>query len=190
MVLSAVMGIVCVGLIIFLYIFSGGWKTYGGITGIWRWLSQGGLSNPGQNKRRPIVRNAAPDATEVADVLEDIYREFTDSLYSQNEKLQTQLADTVMELQHVIQALDERVSRLEMTFETRKEEKVPKTDLVTVPESSQKKEPHDMSEPVYFQILDELRKGSSPEKVAARLHVSVDDVKSVLEIMIAPARRK
>lgn len=189
MVLSAVMGIVCIGLIIFLYIFSGGWKTYGGMTGIWKWLSKGGLSNPGQMKGRPTARNM-PDATEVADILEDIYREFTDKLYAQNEKLQSQIADSVVELKHMIRALDARISELEISFDTKTEKKVPVTAPVHEPELPIKKETHELSEPVYFQILDELRKGASPEEVVDRLHVSIDDVKSILDIMVTPERRK
>jgi translation initiation factor 2 beta subunit (eIF-2beta)/eIF-5 len=184
LVLSAIMGIVCIGLIIFLYIFSGGWKSHGGLSGLWRWLSQGGLSNPNvRSKQGPTKR--IPDASEVTEIMEEIYREFTDKLYKQNEDLQEKFAESLSELRQVVQSLENRLSILEKSVWIRDVMEDPiEQKSITI-----HKEESITQEPVYFRILDELRKGRSPEKVASRLGVTIHDVNEVLNIMETPGNK-
>lgn len=184
MVLSAIMGIVCIGLIIFLYIFSGGWKSHGGILGLWKWLSQGGLSNPNVRAKQKTTKKI-PDANEVTDIMEEIYREFTDKLYKQNEDLQEKFAESLSELRQVVQSLENRLSILEKSVWIRDVMEDPiRQESITI----HKEEPI-TQEPIYFRILDELRKGTSPEKVASCLGITIHDVNEVLNIMEAPRNK-
>jgi hypothetical protein len=184
-VLSAIMGIVCILLIVFLYIFSGGWKTYGGAFGIWKWLSQGGLSNPnGRSRRRPVQK--VPEASEFADILEEIYREFTDKLQKQNEEIQSKLDGTITELRRVVRDLENRVSCLEI--QKKAPHKLAATVACAIVQRSEEK-CSPLEEPVYFRILDALRKGMAPGEVANYLKVPLQDVKSVLSIMSTPGNK-
>lgn len=193
---STVMGLVCLALIISLYAFSGGWKTYGGMFGLWKWLKQGGLSNPtpyGQKHGGQRSENVA----EVVDVLDDIYREFVKKLESQTQTLHNAIDHSVLELRSIVETLELRIEKLEQSKP--QEEVSPQTSemLLANTDNSNESSFHpsvnltgqcaSTGEPIYFHILDGICQGSNSAEIAQNLGVTVNDVEMVRRVMEAPS---
>ncbi len=182
MVLSIIMGLVCIALIVLLYIFSGGWKTYGGVSGLWKWLSQGGLSNPSIHKKQNLS-SGKYRSDDVADVLEDIYREFTERVNMQNEELK-KMNESLLLMRSMVVSIEERITILENANNGKPliiNSALEDHNLIALEQLQLE------DEPVYFKILDELRKGSSVEQVAMQLGIPVLEVEKVLRLMDTPS---
>lgn len=172
---TIILAVVCIVLIFVLYIVSGGWKKYGGLLGIVKWIrttSYGGKRDA-STVRRAARTSASSSDEQVVEVLRQIYQEF--------------------EMKY--EKLLERIERLEA-----KNDEVPNLDSHTdlVPEVSIKEEAHHhqhteelgaMSrQDLYFRILDLLESGKTEQEITALLSVDRDDILYVRRIMSDPTQ--
>ncbi len=92
--LTILMGLLSIALIIVLYTITGGWRQYGGLLGIFRWIRSGALSDPTLPSKRSASGSSTMDE-EVAAILEDLY------------------ADLKGDVEQLRLQMEERLSRLE-----------------------------------------------------------------------------
>lgn len=203
---TLILGFVCIILIFVLYIVSGGWRKYGGVFGIFRWLRHGAKigSTPANppfsfSRRDPLsVPNKRSGADEEAiQVLREIYQEF--------EERHRELASRMKTLERANESLQSEIDALKSRPLTAFPGKgisgfVPDGRSLNVPEvqrvvpefavaleaieTGSEMERQDK----YFAILDLLDSGFSEAQIAEQLGVTFEDVAYVQRIMAGPQR--
>lgn len=170
---TIILAVICVVLIFILYIVSGGWKKYGGLLGIVKWIratAYGAKHDPSvipSAGKKPVP---SPDE-QVTVVLRQIYQDFEEKY------------ERLLERIEQLEASSEQMSDLNA-----REEFVAKdTDLQRFLDVEPDDDSISMSrQDLYFRILDLLESGKSEEEIATLLAVDRDDILYVRRIMSGP----
>ncbi|QRF23698.1 response regulator transcription factor [Alicyclobacillus sp. TC] len=211
--LTGAMGLLCAAMVVVLYTSTGGWKQYGGLKGIFRWLRSGALANPQviQAKESPQAMISAVNE-EVVKILEDIYMELRSNL----DALERTMDERVGKLEERFNQLEEMLQKDEphhIKFFSKNEHVVSRFDDVgqslageqllmkqliemsreevgaalnaQKPEAAETVESPSFS-PRYFEILDALTQGLTVEQAAQQLSLPVAEVLRVEQALHMP----
>ncbi|MFD1674680.1 hypothetical protein [Alicyclobacillus fodiniaquatilis] len=112
---TLILAIVCIVLMFILYVVTGGWKKYGGLFGIWKWIRASIKSSAPPSSliapQKEIGREDA-QADEAVRVLREIYVEF-DNRQSRLERQLTLLTENQARLQAQVEALLAQQSQIQ-----------------------------------------------------------------------------
>lgn len=172
-----ILAIVCLVLIFVLYIVSGGWRKYGGVLGVFKWV--GGTLNSSSSRHfhsrtqehRDSSGSGLREDTEVVEVLRQVYQEFEDKHH--------QMEQTVQRLAQEVNLLKSQINA-PPNVEVRSHSEHGSSHPVHQDQSKQN---------LYFRILDLLESGETEKEIAEMLSVSYSDVSYVRRIMFEPTRR-
>lgn len=204
-VITAALAIGCMVVIYLLYIVSGGWKTYGGWKGIFKWLKGGGLSNT--TKIHTTTQNSYEIGTvqnELMAALDDIYRDFTEEsmrlrLYTEQkiEEIERDMRLQIDEVHHLVTELKQQVADVQGNMALKRDQLKENEALQpqglsdpvqsdSVELSVREQEEVSSFSPLYFEILDSIQAGLDDIEISHRLGIPVAQVSYVRQIMTDP----
>lgn len=197
MIPTLILAIVCIILIFILYLVTGGWRKYGGFSGIYKWMYAGMRIQDGASKtsggtfretrRTQSVASRGADDSEVVGILRDLYLEFDERQRALEARID-ELERILRERRHVSppEGADTRVATVATDASQRRahfEQGVNVRDSV---DRAPRQVSSDADAHRYFAIFDMLNGGFSDAEISEKLGVALSEVSYVRAIMQGP----
>lgn len=213
--LTTVLALLCLIVIFSLYIGTGGWKTHGGLKGIFTWMRSAGTPRLAQQSPVPAPMGSellVTPSDEVEEILDDIYREFTEEtgklreqfeLFQQEtherfesltKKIHTEIAQVALQVEQLLSSSQKGDRETQMSSDISSEVAYRQPELSTGTSLSSRIELQSdrFSAPLenlsigHFEVLDYLFTGASTQEISQITGISEEQVEEIRKLMENP----
>lgn len=206
--LTSILACLFVGIFILMYVFSGGWKQYGGFRGFPLWLKRGGMSGLKDDTKLSepkgvLDENLSQYIDEVQAILQNVYQDFFTEVTMLKSDIQLhneRLREVESSIEKILRGIEDvRDGLTDAPVQSAHQEGVLSpgntpdlSDSLTVSTVSAPHvaQPADSFNALYFKILDDLQSGTPPSEIAKGLSIDIREVELVRELMAFPIREK